>query len=352
MITIEEGGPAPPPPSPVGSDPVMARFILRRIVYVIPTLMAVSLIAFLVIALPPGDFVDRMAQVQAQQGDYMSADEMAALRAAYGLDQPLLVQYGYWITSILFRGDLGYSFSWQVPVSQLVWERMGLTTLLSLASMVFIWAFAVPIGIYSAVRRYSLGDYVFTSVGFVGIAIPNFLLALATMYFAFSILGWDVGGLFSPEFVDQPWSSARVANLLEHLWIPMIVLGTAGTASVIRIIRANLIDELPKPYVLAARAKGMPEGRLLMKYPVRHALNPFVSGLNDIFVDLVSGSTIVSIVLGLQTTGPLLLDALRTQDMYLAASLILMLSVLAVLGTLASDLLLGWLDPRIRNAQG
>lgn len=330
----------------------MVRFILRRIVYVVPTLVAVSLIAFFIIALPPGDYVDRLAQFQARQGDYMTDEQMAGLRHSLGLDQPLLLQYWRWVTDILFKGNLGYSFQYQVPVSNLVWERMGLTTLLSLASLTFIWVVAIPIGIYSAVKRYSLGDYVFTSLGFIGVAIPNFLLALGTMYFAFAYLGVDVGGLFSPEYVDAPWSWDRVGNLIAHLWIPMIVLGTAGTASVIRIIRANLIDELPKPYVMAARAKGLPEGRLLVKYPVRQALNPFVSGLNDIFVDLVSGSTIVSIVLGLQTTGPLLLNALKNQDMYLAASLILMLSVLAVIGTLFSDLLLGWLDPRIRYQQG
>lgn len=330
----------------------MVRFILRRLVYVVPTLAAVSLIAFFVIALPPGDYVDRLAHFQARQGDYMTEAEMASLRHSLGLDQPLLLQYWRWITDILFRGDLGYSFQFQVPVSNLVWDRMGLTTMLSIASMIFIWGAAIPIGIYSAVKRYSLGDYVFTSVGFIGVAIPNFLLALGTMYFAYTVFGQDVGGLFSPDYIDAPWSPGRFLDLLAHMWIPMVVLGTAGTASVIRIIRANLLDELNKPYVTAARSKGMSEGRLLLKYPVRQALNPFVSGLNDIFVDIISGSTIVSIVLGLQTTGPLLLEGLKNQDMYLAASLILMLSVLAVIGTLFSDLLLGWLDPRIRYQQG
>lgn len=330
----------------------MFRFFVRRLLYVIPTLIAVSLISFFVIALPPGDFVDRLAQKAAEHGDHMTGAEMTALRHAYGLDQPLLAQYWRWITDILLHGDFGYSFSWQLPVSDLIWQRLGLTTVLSVASLIFIWIVAIPIGIYSAVRRYSLSDYVFTFLGFIGLAVPNFLLALALMYFSYTLFDLDVGGLFSPQYIEAPWSLGRVIDLLQHLWIPMVVLGTAGTASVIRIIRANLIDELSRPYVMAARAKGMPEGRLLLKYPVRHALNPFVSGLNDVFVDLISGSTIVSIVLGLQTTGPLLLNALRTQDMHMAASFILMLSVLAVVGTVVSDVLLAWLDPRIRYRQG
>ena len=330
----------------------MLRFILRRLVYVLPTLVAVSFISFFVIALPPGDFVDRLIDRGASSGDYMTAAEATALRHTYGLDQPLLVQYWNWITAILTRGDFGYSFSWQMPVSEMIWQRLSLTTILSVASLIFIWIVAIPIGIYSAVRRYSLTDYVSTFLGFAGLAIPNFLLALGLMYVAYASFGQNVGGLFSPEYIEAPWSMGRVLDLLAHIWIPMMVLGTSGTASVIRTIRANLIDELNKPYVTAARSKGMAEGRLLLKYPVRHALNPFVSGMNDIFVDIISGSTIVSVVLGLQTTGPLLLDALRTQDMNMAASFILMLSILAVVGTLMSDLLLAWLDPRIRYQQG
>ncbi len=330
----------------------MLRFILRRLIYVFPTLVAVSLISFFVIALPPGDFVDRLIDRAASGGDYMTAAEATALRHTYGLDQPLLIQYWNWISAILTRGDFGYSFSWQMPVSEMIWQRLSLTTILSVASLVFIWIVAIPIGIYSAVRRYSLTDYVSTFLGFAGLAIPNFLLALGLMYVAYASFGQNVGGLFSPEYIEAPWSTGRVLDLLAHIWIPMMVLGTSGTASVIRTIRANLIDELHKPYVTAARSKGMAEGRLLLKYPVRHALNPFVSGMNDIFVDIISGSTIVSVVLGLQTTGPLLLDALRTQDMNMAASFILMLSILAVVGTLVSDLLLAWLDPRIRYQQG
>lgn len=330
----------------------MGSFMLRRILYVIPALIAVSLISFLVIAVPPGDFVTRTAELAAAQGDIMPLAEQEAMRRAYGLDRPIMVQYWNWITGVVLRGDFGYSFSFNLPVKDVIWPRLGLTVVLSVASLLFIWVIAIPIGIYSAVRRYSAGDYVATFLGFLGLAIPNFLLALAAMYIAFAWFGINVGGLFSPEFVEAPWSWARVLDLLNHLWLPMIVLGTAGTASVIRVIRANLMDELHKPYVMAARAKGKGEFALLMKYPVRHALNPFVSGQNDIFVDIVSGGTIVAIVMGLQTTGPLLLNALRNQDMYMAASFILMLSVLVVVGTLLSDLLLAWLDPRIRHQQG
>ena len=330
----------------------MGHFMLRRMLYALPALIAVSIIAFLVISIPPGDFITRTAELRAAQGDIMPLAEQEAMRRAYGLDQPVALQYWNWITGIVTRGDFGYSFAFNLPVKDVIWPRMGLTIVLSLASLLFIWAVAIPIGIYSAVRRYTVGDYVATFLGFLGLAVPNFLLALAAMYIAFAGFGLSVGGLFSPEYVEAPWSWERVVDLLGHLWLPMIVLGTAGTASVIRIIRANLIDELHKPYVTAARAKGKGEFALLMKYPVRHALNPFVSGQNDIFVDIVSGGTIVAIVMGLQTTGPLLLDALRTQDMYMAASFILMLSVLVVIGTLLSDLLLAWLDPRIRYQQG
>jgi peptide/nickel transport system permease protein len=327
-------------------------FFVRRLLFVIPTLIAVSFISFLVITLPPADFVDHLAQQRAQQGDLMTPAEEQALRHTYGLDRPVVVRYLEWIGGILLHGDFGYSFTWKLPVAELIWQRLGLTSLLSILSLGFIWLTAIPIGIYSAVRQYSAGDYFFTFFGFLGLAVPNFLLALAVMYVAFAFFGQDVGGLFSAGYVDAPWSLGRVADLMGHIWLPTLVLAAAGTASVIRIIRANLLDELHKPYVTAGRAKGLPEFRLLMKYPVRHALNPFVSGLNHILVDIVSGSTIVSIVMGLQTTGPLLLRALRDEDSYLAAGFIMMLSLLAVIGTLLSDLLLGWLDPRVRRQWG
>lgn len=327
-------------------------FFVRRLLFVIPTLIAVSLVSFLVITLPPGDFVDHLAQQHAQQGDPLTPAEETALRHVYGLDQPVMVQYARWIGGILLHGDFGYSFTWKLPVAELIWQKLGLTALLSLLSLATIWIFAIPIGIYSAVRQYSLGDYSFTFLGFIGLAVPNFLLALAAMYVAYAVFGQDVGGLFSEHYVDAPWSWARVLDLANHIWLPIIVLAASGTASVIRIIRANLIDELHKPYVAAGRARGLPEFHLLMKYPVRHALNPFVSSLNHILVDIVSGSTIVSIVMGLQTTGPLLLRALRDEDSYMAGGFVLMLSVLTVVGTLLSDLLLAWLDPRVRHQQG
>ncbi|MAU12179.1 MAG: ABC transporter permease [Anaerolineaceae bacterium] len=327
----------------------MVQYILKRFLYMIPTLLAVSIVSFIIINLPPGDFVDALiAQRRAESGENVTPEEEVGLRKFYHLDQPLPVQYVDWITGIILEGDFGMSLRWNRPVDQLIWERLAMTFALSLSSMLFIWVVAIPIGVYSAVNQYSIGDYLATFVGFIGLAIPNFLLALVLLYISFRFFDQSVGGLFSPEYIDAPWSLAKVADLFSHMWIPMVVLGTAGTASLIRTLRANLLDELRRPYVTTARTKGLPEYWLLIKYPLRHALNPFVSSLNDIFVNLVSGATIVSIVLSLQTTGPLLFDALRNQDMYLAGSAIMMLSVLTVLGTLFSDLLLAWLDPRIR----
>ena len=327
----------------------MAQFILRRLSLMMLTVFAITVISFFIIVLPPGDFVDRLVLEANQYGDNFEPHEIDDLRRLYGLDRSAIEQYVIWMRNILLRGDFGYSFGWDLPVSQLIGQRLGLTTMLSLVTLLFIWVVAIPIGIYSAVRKYSLGDYVATFVGFIGLAIPNFLLALILLYISFRYLGQSVGGLFSPEYVNAPWSFDRVMDLLSHLWIPTIVLGTAGTAEVIRKIRANLLDELHRPYVLTARAKGLNESRLLLKYPVRHSLNPFVSDLNDLFVKIISGETIVAVVLGLQTTGPLLLQALKEEDLYLAATLIMFLSFLAVLGTLFSDLLLMALDPRIRR---
>ena len=326
----------------------MLQYILKRILYMIPTLIAISIVSFAIINLPPGDFVDRIVAQRRTAGEIVSVQEQIDLRNFYGLNKSVPEQYFKWISNILLRGDFGYSFRWNLPVSQLIWERMALTLLLSISSMLFIWVVAIPIGIYSAVRKYSLNDYLFTFVGFIGLAVPNFLIALVLLYLSFRYLGQSVGGLFSPEYVNAPWTLAKVGDLLSHIWIPMIVLGMAGTASLIRTLRANLLDELSRPYVTTARTKGLPEGWLIVKYPLRHALNPFVSSLNDIFVDLVSGSTIVAVVLSLQTTGPLLLDALRSEDMFLAGSFIMLLSVLTVVGTIFSDILLAWLDPRIR----
>lgn len=325
-------------------------YILRRILYMVPTLIAISLVSFAIVVLPPGDFLDTYVAGLEAAGGEVSADALQALRERYGLGEPLHVQYWKWITGIVLHGDFGWSFEWQRPVADLLWERVALTFVVSFASLLLVYLIAFPIGIYSAVNKYSLGDYAFTFVGFIGLAVPNFLFALILMYVALSVFGLSVGGLFSPEYADAPWSLDKVVDLLAHLWIPTIIIGTASTASLIRVMRANLLDELNKPYVETARAKGLPERELLLRYPVRLSLNPFVSQLGWELPQLVSGAAITSIVLNLPTTGPTLLTALKSQDMYLAGSTILILSTLTVIGTLLSDLLLVWIDPRIRYA--
>lgn len=330
----------------------MLGYIARRLLMMIPTLFAISLVAFIIIQLPPGDFLTTYVATLSLEGEEIDADVLASLEARYGLNQPIYVQYFKWITNILLRGDFGYSWDWETPVADLIGQRLALTFVISLSTLLFIWAVAFPVGVYSAVRQYSIGDYVFTFVSFLGRAIPSFMLALVLMWIAFSAFGMSVGGLFSPEFEEAPWSWAKVVDLLKHLWLPMVVLGTGGTAGLIRIMRANLLDELHKPYVLTARSKGLKESQLLIKYPVRAALNPFVSTLGWQLPRLVSGSSIIAIVLNLPTTGPLLLKALRAQDMYLAGSFIFILSTLTVIGTLISDLLLAWLDPRIKLGSG
>ena len=258
----------------------MGRYILRRIAYMVPTLFAISLLSFVIIQLPPGDFATAMVGKMAERGEAVSSVELEAIKERYGLDQPVVVQYWRWMSGILTRGDFGQSFEWNQPVSDLIWDRLGLTFLIAFSSMIFIWIIAIPIGIYSAVFKYSKGDYIATFFGFIGLAVPNFFLALILMYVTYKVFGRSVGGLFSPEYVSAPWSWAKAGDLLAHLWIPMIILGTAGTAELIRVLRANLLDELRKPYVVTGRAKGLPESRLIFKYPVRLALNPFVSSLN------------------------------------------------------------------------
>jgi peptide/nickel transport system permease protein len=329
----------------------MVQYIIRRIFYMIPTLFVISIVSFVIIQLPPGDYLTSLVATMASTGETVDRAQLVALQQRYGLGQPIYVQYWKWISGILLRGDFGQSFEWNQPVSSLIWGRLALTFVLSLSTLLFTWFVAFPIGIYSAVRQYSAGDYLFTIIGYIGLAIPNFLLALVLMYIAFKYLNQSVGGLFSPEYVDAPWSFAKVIDMLNHLWIPVVIIGTAGTAGLIRIMRANLLDELHKPYVVTARAKGLPERRLLLKYPVRVALNPFVSTIGWTLPVLVSGAAIVSIVLSLPTAGPLLLRALMSQDMYLAGSFIMLLSTLTVIGTLISDILLAWLDPRIRFTQ-
>ena len=326
----------------------MIGYIIRRILGIIPTLFLASVVAFAIIQLPPGDFATSYVANLASMGDTVSQEALQNLRDAYGLDQPVLIQYFKWIGGILIRGDYGISFEHREPVSSLIWERIWLTMWLSLASVLLTWVIAFPIGIYSAVKQYSLGDYVFTLIGFIGVSVPAFLVALVLMYVQFKYMGKTTSGLFSSEFVKAAWSWARVKDLLAHLWLPALILGLSGTAELIRILRANLLDELRKPYVITARAKGLHEWRVIIKYPVRLALNPFVSTLGWILPGLISGSIILSQVMNLPTTGPLLLRSLQSQDMYLAGSMILVLSVATVVGTLVSDVLLAWLDPRIR----
>lgn len=325
----------------------MLGFICRRVLYMIPTVILVSIVTFLIIQLPPGDYLDTLAAELSDSGG-LDSGTMAALREQYGLGQPIHIQYWKWITGIVFEGDFGLSFEKNLPVSDLIWDRLGWTFGISLLTLLFIWITALPIGIYSAVRKYSVGDYLATFFGFIGLAVPNFLLALVMMYVAFKYFGQSVGGLVSPEYIGAAWSWDKFIDLLKHIWMPIVVVGTSGAAALIRIMRANLLDELYRPYVVTARAKGMSEFQLLLKYPVRVALNPFISTIGWILPTLVSGEIIVAVVMNLPTTGPMLLRALLVQDMYLAGSLILIVSLLTVLGTLISDLLLAWIDPRIR----
>lgn len=326
----------------------MLQYILRRFLIMIPTLIAISIISFIIIQLPPGDYLTTYVAELTAQGEDVNEATLAQLQERYGLGLPIHQQYLRWMRNILLRGDFGQSFTWNRPVNELIWDRLGFTMLVTFVTVMFVWIVALPIGIYSAVRQYSLGDYIATFFGFIGLATPNFLLALILMYLGIKLFGQSVGGLFSPEYQEAPWSMAKFLDLLSHLWIPVVILGTAGTAGLIRIMRANLLDELHKPYVTTARAKGLPERTLIWRYPVRVALNPFISTIGWTLPSLVSGSIIVSVVLNLPTTGPLLLQALMQQDMFLAGSFILIVSCLTVIGTLISDILLAWLDPRIR----
>ncbi len=326
----------------------MLQFIIRRILLMIPTLFAISVVTFVIIQLPPGDFMTTYIATMGSMGETVDPAILEGVKEQYGFDKPIYVQYAKWIWNIISKGDFGRSFQRGTPVSELIGERMGLTIVLSLFALVITWIIAFPIGIYSAVRQYSIGDYIFTFLGFIGLAIPSFLIALILMYIAFKYMGQSVGGLFSPEFSDAPWSLARVKDLLNHLWIPTIIIALEGTAGLIRIMRANLLDELHKPYYVTAKAKGLSEFQALMEYPVRVALNPWISSVGWILPGLVSGATIISVVLNLPTTGPMQLQALLNQDMYLAGAFVLLLSTLTVVGTLLSDILLAWIDPRIR----
>jgi peptide/nickel transport system permease protein len=314
----------------------------------VPIIVAISMISFLIIELPPGDYLTMYIIQLEQSGTRISDAEIARLTRQYGLNKPLHTRYLKWMWNIISKGNFGRSFQHNKPVAEVIGERIVLTVVISLFSLIFVWVVALPIGIYSATHQYSLLDYVVTFLGFIGLATPNFLLALIFIYFAHAYFGLSLTGLFSSEYMTAPWSVAKVWDMFKHLWVPIIVVGMAGTAQLIRVMRGTLLDELGKPYVETARAKGLPERRLLFKYPVRIAINPMISTIGWLLPYIVSGSTIASVVLNLPTTGPMLLRSLMYQDMYLAGSFVLMLSVLTAIGTLLSDILLAWVDPRIR----
>ena len=329
----------------------MLQYLVKRFFLGLLTLWVLSMISWVIIELPPGDFVD--LYVQELIGD-MSGSELsdmieAGMRQHYGLDKPSVYRYGKWMWHML-QGDLGMSLEFGLPVTRVISERLLMTVILAVTTAIFAWGLAIPIGIYSAVRQHSPEDYIFTFVGFLGLAVPDFLLALWLLWVSFAYLGQSVGGLFSPEYMVAPWSFVRVWDLISHLWIASLVVGTAGTAALIRVMRANLLDELNRPYVVTARAKGLPEWRAVMKYPVRMALNPLVSTVGYLLPFLISGSIIVSVVLNLPTEGPLLLRALLSEDLFISASIILVLGAMTVIGTFLSDILLALLDPRIRMA--
>ncbi|HUI18209.1 MAG TPA: ABC transporter permease [Alphaproteobacteria bacterium] len=325
----------------------MLGYIAQRLLIMIPTLLAISIIVFVIIQAPPGDYLSSYVAELQSQGESVDPKKIEFLRAQYGLDRPLFEQYFVWLTGML-HGDFGYSFEYNLPVTKVVGDRLWLTFIVSFTTILFVWVVSFPIGVYSATHQYSIGDYGLTFLGFIGLATPNFLLALVLLYVANSWFGVSVGGLMADKFLDQPWSWPKVLSVLGHLWIPVIVIGTAGTAGMIRRLRANLLDELQKQYVVTGRAKGMSARRLLIKYPLRMALNPFVSDIGSLLPHVISGAAITSIVLSLPTTGPMLLDALRSQDMYLAGSFLMFMAALTVVGVLVSDLLLAVLDPRIR----
>lgn len=326
----------------------MVMYILRRVVLMIPTLFVVSLISFAIIQLPPGDFLSSYVATLSSQGESVDSAELVALEERYGLNQPVYVQYWKWISGILFRGDWGQSFEWQKPVSSLIWDRIGLTMLISFMTIIFSWLIAIPIGVYAATHQYSWLDYLTSFISFVGLGTPGFLVALVCLWVGLAYFGSNISGLTSERFINEPMSWAKLANMLPRLALPVAILALENTAGIIRTLRANLLDELNKPYVETARAKGVRERSLIWKYPVRVALNPFFSTVGWTLAALISGETLVSVVMNLPTTGPLLLRALTSQDMYLAGSFILLLSTMTVIGTLVSDILLAWADPRIR----
>jgi peptide/nickel transport system permease protein len=329
----------------------MLAFLIRRFLTMVWTLVGISILVFVIIQLPPGDYLSTyIAEIQAM-GERVADEKIAFLREQYGLDLPLWRQYLVWAIGLL-HGNLGYSFEYNMPVADVIGDRMFLTMVLNFFTVLFIYVVSFPIGVYSATHQYSAADHTLSFLGFLGLATPNFLLALILLYLANVWFGTSVGGLMDPKYMDQPWSFGKALSVLEHLWIPVVVIGTSGTAGMIRRLRANLLDELQKQYVTTARAKGLHEGRLLRRYPLRMSLNPFVSDIGSLLPQIVSGSVIVSAVMSLPTTGPMLLSSLRSQDMYLAGSFLMFLAVLTVVGMLVSDILLAVLDPRIRLSGG
>ena len=326
----------------------MIDYMIRRLFAGLLTIWVASILSFLIIQLPPGDYVTAYIANLQSMGTVVGAEEAAALRQQYGLDQPVYVQYAKWM-GMMVRGNFGVSMEYNRPVREVIGDRLPITVIVSLAAVLFIWLLALPIGIYSAVRQYSLGDYLATFVAFVGVAVPNFMLALIILYVGFKYFGMQsIGGLFSAEYQQASWSLAKVWDMIKHLPLPAIILALGGIAELIRIMRANLLDELRKPYTVTARAKGLAEHRMILKYPVRAALNPFASTVGYLFPYIVSGSIIVSLVLSLPTVGPLLYKALIAQDLFLAGTILLLLAVMTVIGTFISDLILMWIDPRIR----
>ena len=327
---------------------MLLAFVARRILRLIPLLFLVSILAFLIIQLPPGDYLTEYISRLEASGYKVEDDEIARLKNLYALDKPMHEQYLKWISNIVLYGDFGQSFQWNKPVREVIGERMMLTFIIALSTTIFVWIVALPIGIYVAVRQYTFADYLFTFIGFIGLAVPGFLLAMVVMYVAYSSFGVRVGGLFAPEYELLPWSLAKVGNMMTRIWVPIVILGIGGTAQLIRVMRATMLDELRKQYVTVARAKGLSEWKVLLRYPVRIAINPLLSTIGWLLPWFISGGTIVDIVLNLPTAGPVLWRSLMSQDMFLAGSYILIIATLTMFGSLISDILLAVVDPRIR----
>ncbi|HHV81526.1 MAG TPA: ABC transporter permease [bacterium] len=326
----------------------MTFFIVRRLLLIIPLFFILSIVSFVIIQLPPGDYLTVYIEQLRRSGALVDEASIARLVKEYGLDQPIYKQYFIWMKNIITQGNFGRSLQWNKPINELIGERLSLSVLLSVLSIILTWFIGIPIGIYSAIRQYSAFDYIFTFFGFIGLSIPSFLLALIIIWLVYSRFGLMITGLFSQAYADAPWTLAKVIDMFKHVWVPVLIIGMSGTAGLIRTMRANLLDELRKQYVIVARAKGLPERKLLFKYPVRIAINPMISTIGWMLPSIFSGETIVSIVLNLPTMGPLFMQALLAQDMYLAGSFVLIISFLTLLGTLISDILLAWIDPRIR----